>query len=470
MSVVEEVLEKVAVLVEPNEEERKRLNEIASLLLEECRSRFNTVEGFVSASIEGSAAKDTWLKSKPELDIFIHFLPGVSREAMEEAVIKIGGEVMRRIGGQSRLRYAEHPYVEGFIDNITVNIVGCYEVSVGKWISAVDRTPYHTQYVNSRLTPTLRRDVRILKSFLTSAEIYGAEIKVGGFSGYLSELLIIHYGGFLELLKSASRWRPPVIIDIEGKVNKKEALTLFSKSPLIVIDPVDKNRNVASAVTLTKLSEFILASKIFLKNPSTSYFMDKPMPVSDKLESLAEGRELFAIVFNLEEYIPPDVIWGELRRSAEGIKKRFEMAGFDVYSYGINEHEGSVAIIFELDKLSLPARFVHRGPPVWMDDALRFVKKHLSSPDTVAGPWIEDDRVYVLKKREETMVDMLLKKWLAQAEVSISKQLYKAFSSSRMIVGWKEVLKILGTGIHAPFLNKFLTSRPVFMDHILRKD
>jgi len=470
MVIVEELLERVAELIEPSEEEKKKLSETASMLLESCIRKFRSVEGFVNASIEGSAAKDTWLRSKPEIDIFIHFSPAVSREELESAVTRIGAEVMRETGGHSRLRYAEHPYVEGFIDNITINIVGCYDVVPGEWISAVDRTPYHTRYVISKLTPRLRREVRLLKSFLTGIETYGAEIRVGGFSGYLSELLIIHFGGFLELLRSASSWKPPVVIDLEGKVARREALTIFPNAPLIVIDPVDKNRNVASAVTLTKLSEFILASKIFLESPSVNFFTGKFAQRPRSLESLAENRALFAIMFRLDEYVPPDVIWGELRRSAAGIKKRLEVAGFSIYRYGINEHERSVAIVFELDKISLPSRFVHRGPPVWMRDAVRFIAKHLSSPDTVAGPWVEGDRLYVLKRRDETSVDVLLKKWIAHGEVSISKQLYDAFISSEMVAGWRDVIAALGSGVHGSFLTSFLSSRPAFLDEYGRKD
>jgi tRNA nucleotidyltransferase (CCA-adding enzyme) len=469
MPTVEDVLERAIELVEPSEEEKKKLSETASALLEVCRRKFSNVEGFVEASVEGSAAKDTWLRSKPEIDVFIHFSPATNREAMEKVIIELGAGAVQEMGGRSRLRYAEHPYVEGFIDNITVNIVGCYEVPAGKWISAVDRTPHHTRYVVSKLTPRLKREVRLLKGFLTGTETYGAEIRVGGFSGYLSELLIIHSGGFLELLKAASGWRPPVVLDIEGRLARREALALFTNSPLIVVDPVDKNRNVASAVTLTKLSEFILASKIFLENPSISFFTGGFMHKPHSLESLAEDRELFAVMFRIDEYVPPDVIWGELRRSAAGIKKRLELAGFNVYNYGIDERDGSIVLVFELDKINLPSRFVHRGPPVWMRDAIRFVEKYLSSPDTVAGPWVEGERLCVLKKREVTSVDVLLKKWISKPELSITRQLNEAFISSKMVAGWREVINMLGSGIHASFLARFLSSRPAFMEEFGRK-
>lgn len=62
---------------------------------------------------------------------------------------------------------------------------------------------------------------------------YGSEFKVGGFSGYLCELLIINYGSFLEVLRNVwTDWKPGYQIDLMeyGTSN------LFD-DPLIVVDP-----------------------------------------------------------------------------------------------------------------------------------------------------------------------------------------------------------------------------------------
>jgi tRNA nucleotidyltransferase (CCA-adding enzyme) len=64
-----------------------------------------------------------------------------------------------------------------------------------EWLSATDRTPF-IHYVKKRLGKTLQDDVRLLKKFMQGIKVYGAEIKTGGFSGYLCELLILHYGSF----------------------------------------------------------------------------------------------------------------------------------------------------------------------------------------------------------------------------------------------------------------------------------
>jgi tRNA nucleotidyltransferase (CCA-adding enzyme) len=49
-------------------------------------------------------------------------------------------------------------------------------------------------------------------------------------------------------------------------------LELLFSGPLVIIDPVDKGRNVASAVQPQKLHEFVAASREFLKSPQENFF------------------------------------------------------------------------------------------------------------------------------------------------------------------------------------------------------
>ena len=80
----------------------------------------------------------------------------------------------------------------------------------------------------------LDNEIRLTKQFLKAVGAYGANSAIGGFSGYLVEILCIKYKGFLNLIKEISQWKPPVIID---KMRTPD-------SPIMLCDPVDKNRNV----------------------------------------------------------------------------------------------------------------------------------------------------------------------------------------------------------------------------------
>jgi tRNA nucleotidyltransferase (CCA-adding enzyme) len=115
------------------------------------------------------------------------------------------------------------------------------------------------------------KEVRLLKRFMKMVGTYGSEFKVGGFSGYLCELLVIHYGSFLDVLQGAwNEWKPGYQIDL---MNYRTA-NLFN-DPMVVVDPTDKNRNVSAALRLQKMSEFVIAAGNFLETPKKSYFYPK---------------------------------------------------------------------------------------------------------------------------------------------------------------------------------------------------
>ena len=72
-----------------------------------------------------------------------------------------------------------------------VNIlVPCYNVTIGNWKSSADRSPYHTSYMKENLNTYLIEQVRLLKKFLKSIGVYGSQLAISGFSGYVTEVLI----------------------------------------------------------------------------------------------------------------------------------------------------------------------------------------------------------------------------------------------------------------------------------------
>ncbi len=121
-------------------------------------------------------------------------------------------------------------------------------------------------FMKKSLTSKMRNDVRILKTFLKSNKIYGAEIAKQGFSGYVSEVLILNFGSFENVIKSISGIKENQII---GKTSKK-----FGTS-IVIIDPIDNNRNLAAAISDENLGKFILVSRAFKEKPTVGFFKDK---------------------------------------------------------------------------------------------------------------------------------------------------------------------------------------------------
>ena len=99
-------------------------------------------------------------------------------------------------------------------------------------------------------------DVLLLKQFMKGIGVYGSELKVGGFSGYLAELLVLCYGSFAGVLQAAIRLEAGNV-HRPGRASGKKT----HDEPLVVVDPVDPNRNVAAALTLDKMFQFAAASR-----------------------------------------------------------------------------------------------------------------------------------------------------------------------------------------------------------------
>ena len=268
-NILNKVLAEVKLSKENHEKILSIVHEIIEKIYEELSSR-SYIKSRNDLFIGGSFSRNTVLKDDFDIDIFIRFAPQYDIKELSNVVI----EVSKKIFGEDaiNLRYAEHPYVEAKYGELSFNIVPSYKVDPPNWLSAVDRSYFHTLYLDEHFRPELVNEVLLLKSFLKGIGCYGAEVTNKGFSGYLSELLVIKYGSFINLLKEvASRWRPPVIID-GGKYTKKELKILFPNAAIILLDPVDKKRNVASAVSHTTLARFISAAKAFLEKPRLEFF------------------------------------------------------------------------------------------------------------------------------------------------------------------------------------------------------
>ena len=202
-----------------------------------------------------------------DIDYFVLYPPEYPREKLETEAIHSAEKALE--GYRINLRYAEHPYVEGFVDSVRVNIVPCYKVALGEWKSAADRSPYHTKYITSKLDDRLRLEARLFKKFVKASHIYGAEVKVQGFSGYVCEVLVLNYGSFQSVLGGLAKVKPNQIISIEPY---DKYLAAFFKSPLVILDPVDTTRNLGAAISARNVAKLVFQARRFIANPKNLIF------------------------------------------------------------------------------------------------------------------------------------------------------------------------------------------------------
>ncbi|MFL2941591.1 MAG: CCA tRNA nucleotidyltransferase [Candidatus Poseidoniales archaeon] len=333
-----EVLEKI----KPNAKEAENY----SIIIKDLTSKVS--ETNVETMVVGSIAKGTNLKSA-DIDLFIKFESGTDLK-------KEGLDIARKILPNGKELYAQHPYLRGEINGIGIDVVPCYAINdSSKPVSAVDRTPYHTEWVNQNIKGR-EDDVRLAKQFLKGCGAYGAGAAIGGFSGYLVEILCIKYGSFTNLVNEIANWKPPIVMD---KIEEAQ------DAPIIIKDPVDSNRNVAAGVTVKGLGTAILASKGFIENPSKDFFFPK-----DK------ERETKGFVTTISMKLPEgteETILPWLQKQARKIYRAVK--DFEPIAWNANLDQKGF-IVIETATIELPKIVPHKGPAPWDGGAIEFLKKY----------------------------------------------------------------------------------------------
>lgn len=421
--------------------------------------------------VEGSVAKDTWLKENPDIDVFMRLPISIPRKNLGEIGLKIARKAAA--GYEHIERFAEHPYLEICIKGYHADIVPCYDAKLGEWQSATDRTPYHTDYIKTHLSQHLRGEVRLLKRFMQGIGVYGAEIKVGGFSGYLCELLVMNYGSFADTMEAFAHHKGRTVIDIEKfYVVRQNELALLFPEPLVIVDPVDRGRNVASAVKSEKLYEFIGAARALLKSPSETYFYPpktKPLPIAE-LKKLLEssGSAIIFLVVNQVEAVP-DVLWGQLYKTKRSLRKLMELSDFKVLRDAVWSNEKSLSVfLFEFESQVLPNIKKHLGPPLHREtECESFLTKYTQNPAVIAGPYIEDGRWIVMVPRKATDVVELLKGKLVDGGkgAGVADLIAQSIQKNLKVEVNVEIAKLYGeNGEFAIFLTDFVSGKPFWLN------
>ncbi len=397
--------------IKPSEAEIREtthnVNKLISLLKK-------TVPTEVELMVAGSIARGTNLKGNSDIDLFMLFNKKLGRDKAVKLGVEYGETVARKEKGRYEIKYAEHPYLRLYLDSIgmKVDLVPALKIdSIEEMGTTVDRTPLHNEFINSNLNAKQRDDVRILKYLLRAHGIYGAEVKTNGFSGYLCELLIHHYGSIIALLESASKFKLPILIEPKERKESisNDAVKRFN-SQFIVIDPVDSNRNVAAGVSLESLGKFVLVSRKFIGKPSIDLFYGPKFSsgqagvlVSKFAESL--GLDTFIITCNIKNK-SEDIIYPQLRKVNQQIVRHLSQGGFSVY-LNLQFILGKKGVLFiAAPKQNVGSR-VLKGPSAFIPGASQdFMKKHRGAH----GFMMRESEIYALEKTAITSISESLRK------------------------------------------------------------
>ena len=426
-----ETKKKLLTVIKPTEDQVKKEKDFTSALIRKLKELPGP---HVDVVLAGSSARGTNLKETKDFDIFVLYPKDLKREEFTKQALDLGQAFFK--GYFSEKVYSEHPYVRGIIDGFKIDLVPAYKIeSTENMISSVDRTPFHLEFLLKNLKDSQKDDVRLLKHFLKYIGCYGADPQYQGFSGYLCELLILYYGDFIKTIEKVGNWQTPVRIVLDS--NDIDYLAPFNDS-FVVIDPVDKNRNVASAVSLTQLSRFIASSRSFLHNPTTEFFSKVPKEQTyHQLVTWVNNVPLVAIEFEVKDMIK-DIVWSKLRKFSAKLNNHLDSQKFTILKSSMyyEEKDDYAYIYLMLDTLNQPRLERTTGPFV---SDMTNSQKFIDNSKAIYGPYIREDRWYCVKARRFTDIKDLISDFSAtnfdiKSEIYAEQEIIKLYTKNTKVL------------------------------------
>ncbi len=382
----------------PSKEESKILHKAAAHFIKKLDGKLKNAK----AILGGSVAKNTFLKGDYDIDIFVQFdKEKYKNKDISEILhfnLKKLFKTTSKISGLHKL-HGSRDYFQVRQDPFTFEVVPILKITKAEDAENItDISTLHTEWVNHH--NHLADEIRLTKAFCKANKLYGAESYIRGFSGYTLEILTIAHSSFENLIKAASRWKPETRIDVKNHGVKK--LNKSKISPLIVIDPVQPNRNAAAALSERKFNEFVSLAREFLHNPSPKFFEHTKFD----LERIKSASILRVAPLKGKE----DIVGAKLIKCAEYIHKKLKEEGYEVTEHDWHWDDKEAYFWYFVKNKNLSLEKKHYGPPIKEKKHLEvFMKKY--SHHQVKN---EGSRVYVELKREHTNINEFLKQLIAK--------------------------------------------------------
>ena len=374
--------------IKPNKDDEKLVLDMVNKVLKSIKLDDLNLE------LGGSFAKNTWLKNNHDIDIFVRFPYEKYRDRDLSNILKSRLKKYKLIhGSRDYFQIKKGDYV--------IELIPVLDIEDSKQAKNItDVSPLHTKWVKTNLHDP--DQVRLIKKFCKAQNVYGAESYIRGFSGYVLEILTVYYKTFFNLVERASEWQKNTLIDASKFYkNKQEAIKKLNKdklSPLIVIDPVQQDRNAAAALSEEKFEKFIKSCKEFMKNPSNDFFIERKIDITElKLES---GNNTLIIIKAWPLDGKKDIIGSKLLKSFVYINKKLKEEGFKVIKcdWSFDKH-GFFWFYIKNNNLSLLKK--HYGPPHNEEKYVEEFTKKWQNYEIKR----DEDRIYVEIKRRFTKLN-----------------------------------------------------------------
>lgn len=390
---------KILKQIAPTQKEKNELKKISNKFL----SKINIKNA--KTELGGSVAKNTWLKNNHDIDIYVKFSP---QKYKNKDLSKILYKKLKNLKNLKKI-HGSRDYFQIQKGIYTIEFIPILNIrSVKNAQNITDVSPFHVKWVKKH--KKYCDDIRLLKTFCKANKIYGAESYIKGFSGYDLEILTVYYKGFNNLIKKVSQWKDKTILDIEKHFkNKKEILKELNKSkkqsPLILIDPVQKERNAAAGLSQEKYNKFIKLAKRYKENPNFEFFIKKETTIKD-LKEKAKGKKLILLEATPLEG-KKDVVGAKLLKCLNLIVKHLKLQGFNIIDKGWEWNNKALFYLITNQKaLSLYKR--HYGPPKETKKALEKFKQKWPNKKIK----FDKKKSYIIIKRDYRTIENFLKDFI----------------------------------------------------------
>lgn len=393
-----ELKEKIIPTAEENTKNAKVESSVINGINDYAKDKYDGKINFVET--QGSFAKGTDLAGSSDLDIFVGFDYNVPLKDMENIVLELGDNVLKPISDEGKYKImngADKKYPESYVNGVEVQIIGTTDVTLDQikngmnnpkkgitdgMKTATDRSPHHTRFMKEALKGK-EEDVRMVKKFFKDAGVYDASIAKQGFSGFSTEVLVHNLGSFDEVLDFFANFKKGSVV---GETSRK------FNTPLVMVDPIDENRNLASAFSHADEDSSVIPNKNLgrLIKTAQSVIKDGKLP-----EITSTEEDSVTMDFNIDNSIERNEVYSQLYRYANSTAKQFDSNDFGVkvakdkvtedftvdmprINVNYDEDTGKGSISFALNNFDLNTRLVggikKEGLPKHVMD--KFYAKH----------------------------------------------------------------------------------------------
>ena len=354
MKKTDQIFEAILKTLELPSKEKQAMKKATKELIIKLEKALKTTKVIVG----GSLAKETWISKKLDIDLFVLF-----NKTQNKNISKLLESAIKKTKLKYQKIHGSRDYYQINYKNLNFEIIPIIKINKAEnALNITDITPLHTKWVNKN-SKTLKKEIILMKLFCKATKIYGAESHISGLSGYACEILVIKNKSFLKTLKEISKWNTTkkIIIDPE-KHHRINPLMTLNKSKttnqLIIIDPVDKSRNVTAAISLKSLKKLIETSKNFIKNPSIEYFINNKLTI-EQIKKQNKNKEIVIIQITPKK-TKKDIAGSAAIKTIEHFKQALEKQYFEI----IETNYDPESYIGWITTKKIKDIYEHKGPKV----------------------------------------------------------------------------------------------------------